>query len=147
MIHNYKKCRYKLSSSKARCKFLVLEHRYCESVMFVSRSWSSYNCCFVSYMRCHILWYTWYPQMTPDAEKGYGTAVAVAVVIAISHYQWCLGHITSVPQLYTSTMTGNDDCPILEPVNLCDATIGNEFLESDTSLEITSLKCYILTQN
>ena len=28
---------------------------------------------------------TWYPQMTPDAENERGTAVAVA--IAISHYQ------------------------------------------------------------
>ena len=43
--------------------------------------------------------------------------------------------------------TGNNDCPILEPANSCDATIGNGFPESDASLEITGLKCYILTQN
>ena len=44
-------------------------------------------------------------------------------------------------------MTGNDDRPLLEPTNPCDTTIGNEFPESDASLEITSLKCCILTQN
>ena len=37
---------------------------------------------------------TWYPRMTPDTEKEHGTAVAVAV--AISHYQRCLGHIANV---------------------------------------------------
>ena len=42
-------------------------------------------------------------------------------------------------------MTGNDDHPLLEPANPCDATIGNEFPESDVSLEITGLKCCILT--
>ena len=51
--------------------------------------------------------------------------------------------------LYISTVTGNDDRPLLEPEpdNPCDATIGNEFLESDASLEITGLKCCILMQN
>ena len=39
--------------------------------------------------------YTWYPRMTPDTENERGTAVAVAV--AISHYQRCLGHIANVP--------------------------------------------------
>ena len=46
-------------------------------------------------------------------------------------------------------MTGNDDRPLLEPANSCDATIGNEFPESDGSLEITGLNrekviCYQL---
>ena len=68
--------------------------------------------------------------------NGRGTAVAVA--LAISHYQQCLGHIVNVP------VTGNDDRPLLEPDNPCDATIGNEFLESDASLEITGS---FLTQN
>ena len=80
--------------------------------------------------------------MMPDAEKEYRTAVAVGV--AISHYQKCLNHIANVPWLYTSTVTGNDDSPRLEPANPCDETIGNEFLESDTSLKITGLKCCIL---
>ena len=70
--------------------------------------------------------------MTTDAEKERRAAVAVAV--AISHYQRCLGHIATVH-------------PLLEPANPCDATIGNEFPESDASLEITGLKCCILTQN
>ena len=48
---------------------------------------------------------------------------------------------------FTSMVTGNDDRPPLEPANLCDATIGDEFLESDTSLEITVLNCCILMQN
>ena len=80
--------------------------------------------------------------MTSDTEKEHGTAVTVAV--AISHYQRCLAN---VPYLYTSTVTGNDDHPLLEPANPCYTTIGNEFLESDASLEITSLKHCILTQN
>ena len=70
-----------------------------------------------------------------------------SVAIAISHYQRCLDHVTNVPQLYTSTVTGNDARPLLEPANPCDATIGNEFPESNASLEITGLKCCILTQN
>ena len=36
-------------------------------------------------------------------------------------------------------MTGNDDCPHLEPANPCDAIIENEFPESDASLEIEIL--------
>ena len=40
----------------------------------------------------------------------------------------------------------NDDGPLLKPVNPYEATIGNEFPESDASLEITSLKCCILMQ-
>ena len=83
--------------------------------------------------------------MMPDAEKEHRAAVAVA--IAISQYQKCLNHIRNVPWLYTSTVTGNDDSPCLEPANLCDATIGNEFPESDTSLKITGLKCCVLTPN
>ena len=39
--------------------------------------------------------YTWYPRMTPDAEKERRTAVAVAV--AMSHYQRCLSHVANVP--------------------------------------------------
>ena len=46
--------------------------------------------------------------------------------------------------LYISMVTGNDDRPLLEPANLCDATIGNE---SYASLEITGLNCCILMQN
>ena len=38
-------------------------------------------------------------------------------------------------------MTGNNDCPLLEPANPSDATIGNGFPKSDASLEITGLKC------
>ena len=34
---------------------------------------------------------------------------------------------------FTSMVRGNDDHPPLEPANLCDATIGNEFPESDKS--------------
>ena len=34
------------------------------------------------------------------------------------------------------TVTGNDDRPLLELANPCDATIGNEFPESDASLEM-----------
>ena len=41
--------------------------------------------------------------MTPDAENECGTAVAVAV--AISHYQQC--HIANVP---LPLHQGNDDC-------------------------------------
>ena len=37
----------------------------------------------------------WYPRVTPDAENERGTAIAVAV--AISHYQRCLSHIANVP--------------------------------------------------
>ena len=48
---------------------------------------------------------------------------------------------------FTSMVTGNNDRPPLEPANPCDATIGNEFPESDASLKITGLNCYILTQN
>ena len=81
--------------------------------------------------------------MTPDFENERGTAVEVAVAVTISHYQQCLGHIVN----YTSMVTGNDDRPHLEPANPCDATIENEFLESDASLEITGLKCCTLTQN
>jgi len=44
-------------------------------------------------------------------------------------------------------VTGNDDRPHLELANPCDATIRNEFPESDASLEITVLNCCILTQN
>ena len=36
-------------------------------------------------------------------------------------------------------VTGNDDRPLLEPANSCDATIGNEFPEIDASMEITGL--------
>ena len=86
--------------------------------------------------------YTWYPQMTPDAEKERG----IAVVVAISHYQRCLGHIMNVPQLYISAVAGNDDRPLLEPANPCDTTIRIEFPESDASLEISDLKCCILMQ-
>ena len=32
-------------------------------------------------------------------------------------------------------VTGNDDHPLLELANPCDTTIGNEFPESDASLE------------
>ena len=89
---------------------------------------------------------TWYPRMTSDAENERGTAVAV--VVAISHYQRCLGHNANVPALALCIkVAGNDDCPHLEPADPCDATIGNEFPESDASLEITGLKCCILTQN
>ena len=42
---------------------------------------------------------------------------------------------------------GNDVHPFLEPANLCDTTIGNEFPECDASLENTSFECCILTQN
>ena len=38
------------------------------------------------------------------------------------------------------TVTGNDDHPLLEPANPCDATIRNEFPESDAPLEITMLQ-------
>ena len=37
-------------------------------------------------------------------------------------------------------MTVNDDRPLLEPANPCDATIGNEFPERDASLEITGFE-------
>ena len=41
--------------------------------------------------------------------------------------------------LYINGDWQRDDCPLLEPANPCDATIGNEFPESDASLEITGL--------
>ena len=81
--------------------------------------------------------------MTPDAKRNVGFLLWLPLpslttndVSAIS--QMCLSFI------YISTVTGNDDCLLLEPANPWDATIGNEFPESD---EITGLKCYILTQN
>ena len=50
---------------------------------------------------------------------------------------------------FTSTVTDNDDRPLLGTrlANPCVITIGNEFLESEASLEITGLKCCILAEN
>ena len=54
----------------------------------------------------HILWYTWYPQMSPDTEKEHGTAVAVAIAISTNNVsailQMCLSFIH---QLWRATMT------------------------------------------
>ena len=81
-----------------------------------------------------------------DAKKERLTAVVVALAILLPTmsrpYREC-----ALASEYTSTVTGTDHRPLLEPANLCDQTIGNEFPESDTSLEITGLKCCILMQN
>ena len=55
----------RVTANCAQC--FVLELHYCESVVFVS--WFSYHCCFPSAWGVHILCYTWYPRMIPDAEK------------------------------------------------------------------------------
>ena len=81
-----------------------------------------------------------------DAKKECLTAVVVALAISLPTmsrpYREC-----ALASEYTSTVTGTDHRPLLEPANLCDQTIGNEFPESDASLEITGLKCCILMQN
>ena len=56
-------------------------------------------------------------------QKEHGTEVVVAVAITMSWpYRKCALAITS-------TVTGNDDRPLLELANPCDATIGKALRE------------------
>ena len=68
------------------------------NISSLSTATANWSCSFpgsltiVAFSEASIL-YTWYPRMTPDAEKERGTAVAVAM----SHYQRCVNHIANVP--------------------------------------------------
>ena len=89
----------------------------------------------------HILWYTCYPRMTPDAEKEHtwdcccGCRCHLSLPTMSWSYRKCALalYINGDRQRWPSTFGAR--------------TIRIEFPESDTSLEITSLKCCILTQN
>ena len=92
----------------------------------------------------HILWHTWYPRMTPDTEKNVELLLWFVPFPSLTTND--VSATSGMCLSFIHQWSGNDDHPLLEPAIPCDATIGNEFPESDASLEITHLKCCILTQ-
>ena len=121
----------------------VLKHRYCELVVFVS--WFSYRCCFFSYMRCPYSLIHVVSSDDPRCWKGTwdcccGCCCHLSLPTMSRPHRECalVSYINSDRQRWH---------PLLEPANPRDATIGNEFPESDASLEITGLKYCLLTQN
>ena len=67
-----------------RAQHFVLEHHYVLQISCVHFLILLPLLPFIPTRGIHILSYTWYPWMTPDAEKEHETAVAGAV--AISRY-------------------------------------------------------------
>ena len=94
----------------------------------------------------HVYWYTWYPRMTPRCWKELWDCCCSC------HCHFSLPTMSQpycecALALYINGDRQRWHRPLLGLAYRCDTTIGNEFLESDPSLEITSLKCCILTQN
>jgi len=67
----------------------IFKHSYGIAVVLISQF--PHFCGFFSHsIGIHILWYTWYPWITPATEKEW-------VAVAISHHCRCLSHIANVP--------------------------------------------------
>ena len=116
----------------AKCaQYFVLKQRYCKLVVFVS--WISYRCCFFSYMRCPYSLIHVVSSDDPRCCKGFwDCCCSCHCHLSLPTMSW--PHRECALAIYI--VTGNNDRLLLEPANPCDLTKGNEFPESDASLEL-----------